>query len=277
MRRSNIQCATRGGTSAICCRCSSNIDIPVYLGCDWQNVPLHLPSTFTAWQHLTNSPCVRIGMLDEFGLTWPWESLHVEALAWFDHWLKGHDTGILDGPPVRYALPGDGQWHQAETWPPQSDIHRTGAARRRCARRRRRRTGWPPVHGAGGRFRPGQAEPDRSAVAADLDQRCPARGARRRRRHRAAVGRHHDGHRHRLDRHAVRRAPDGTSTPVTAGWLRACLREVDETASRTGAPVLPCRRAAAVPVGETVQYRIPLVPNARRFGAGHRIALTHHQ
>ncbi len=24
-----------------------NVDIPVYLGCDWQNVPLHLPSTFT--------------------------------------------------------------------------------------------------------------------------------------------------------------------------------------------------------------------------------------
>ena len=58
----------------------ANIDIPVYLGCDWQNVPLHLPSTFSAWEHLTNSPCVRIGMLDEFGLTWPWESLHIEAL-----------------------------------------------------------------------------------------------------------------------------------------------------------------------------------------------------
>jgi hypothetical protein len=26
-----------------------------------------------------------------------------EALAWFDHWLKGHETGILDGPPIRYA------------------------------------------------------------------------------------------------------------------------------------------------------------------------------
>ena len=38
-------------------------------------------------------------LLGDFGLTWPWESLHVEALAWFDHWLKGHDTGILEGPP----------------------------------------------------------------------------------------------------------------------------------------------------------------------------------
>ena len=27
-------------------------------------------------------------MLGEFGLTWPWESLHVDAPAWFDHWLE---------------------------------------------------------------------------------------------------------------------------------------------------------------------------------------------
>lgn len=74
-----------------------NIEIPVYLGCDWQNAPLHLPSTFTAWKALSGSRCVRMGMLGEFGLTWPWESLHVEALAWFDHWLKGTDTGIVDG------------------------------------------------------------------------------------------------------------------------------------------------------------------------------------
>jgi hypothetical protein len=29
-----------------------------------------------------------------------------------------------------------------------------------------------------------------------------------------------------------------------------------------------------VPIGETVRYRIPLVPNARRFKAGHRVRLV---
>jgi predicted acyl esterase len=38
--------------------------------------------------------------------------------------------------------------------------------------------------------------------------------------------------------------------------------------------VLPCRRPIAVPIGEPVEYRIPLVPNARRFGKGHRIQLV---
>jgi uncharacterized protein len=60
---------------------------------------------------------------------------------------------------------------------------------------------------------------------------------------------------------------------VTAGYLRAGLRRVDEAASKLGAPVLPCRDFEAVPVGQKVSYRIPLVPNARRFRAGHKLRL----
>lgn len=68
--------------------------------------------------------------------------------------------------------------------------------------------------------------------------------------------------------------PTGAATDVTAGWLRASLRWVDEEASRPGAPVLPCRQAQAVPLSVPVDYRVPLVPNARRFAAGHRVRLT---
>jgi uncharacterized protein len=68
-------------------------------------------------------------------------------------------------------------------------------------------------------------------------------------------------------------APDGTITNITGGWLRASLRELDTDASRTGAPVLPCRNPLPAPINQPVDYRIPLVPNARRFAAGHRIQL----
>jgi hypothetical protein len=40
----------------------------------------------------------------------------------------------------------------------------------------------------------------------------------------------------------------GGVTDVTAGYLRASLRVVDEAASRLGTPVLPCRTLQAVPV-----------------------------
>lgn len=66
----------------------------------------------------------------------------------------------------------------------------------------------------------------------------------------------------------------GTTCDITAGYLRASLREVDEAASTIGRPVLPCRQAVAVPIGEEVTYRIPLVPNARRIQAGHRLRLV---
>jgi hypothetical protein len=83
----SIRCGTRGGTIAIS-PLLNKVEVPVYLGCDWQNVPLHLPSTFPAFRELTNSQHVQVAMLGEHGLAWPWESLHIEALAWFDHWLK---------------------------------------------------------------------------------------------------------------------------------------------------------------------------------------------
>jgi uncharacterized protein len=63
------------------------------------------------------------------------------------------------------------------------------------------------------------------------------------------------------------------ATGVTAGYIRTGLRKFDEAASRPDAPVLPYRTFEAVPIGKTIRYRIPLVANARRFKAGHRIQL----
>ena len=69
-------------------------------------------------------------------------------------------------------------------------------------------------------------------------------------------------------------APDGSAIAVTHGWLRAALREVDAAASRPGRPVLPLTTPQAVIPHEIVQYRIPVLPNARRFATGHRIRLS---
>lgn len=250
------------------------IDIPVYLGCDWENVPLHLPSTFVTWKALVHNPNVRMALLGQYGLTWPWESLHTEALAWFDQWLKGHDTGIMDGPPIRYVLPGDGQWRTAESWPPPSSISELAL---RADGALAEDEGAPGnreymVLGAGlNRAKPSAIDPPSMLtwdsaplpstldVAGDIELRLIASATA-------------------IDTAWMVTlqdvASDGTVTDVTAGWLRASLREVDEAASRPGAPVLRCRSAQAVPIGEDVEYRIPLVSNARRFKAGHRVRLV---
>ncbi len=43
-----------------------------------------------------------------------------EHLRWFDYWLKGIDNGIMDEPPITYAVmgaQGDRMWRTADTWP----------------------------------------------------------------------------------------------------------------------------------------------------------------
>ena len=252
----------------------SHVDIPVYLGCDWENVPLHLPSTFTAWEALQHNPNVRMGMLDKFGLTWPWESLHTEALAWYDHWLKGADTGIMDGPPIRYALPGADGWRTAESWPPAAQYRRWALRANGVLADDEGEPGSRDylTLGAGlNRVKASPIDPPSMLTwtSAPLPQTLEVVGDVEL----------------RLDASATAMdtawmvvlqdvSPDGTTTDVTAGWVRASLRTVDEAASREGSPVLPCTEAVAVPVGQPIGYRIPLVPNARRFEAGHQLQLV---
>jgi putative CocE/NonD family hydrolase len=253
----------------------SRVEVPVYLGCDWENVPLHLPSTFNAFAQLTGSPQVRMTLLGAYGLTWPWESLHVEALAWFDHWLKDIDTGILDGPRVRYWMPVAEEWRTAHTWPPPEAEMRELALT--CDGRLSPTEGEPGSRryltlGAGlNRTQASPTDPPAFLswtsepldedwdVAGNIELRLNARSTAA---DTAWIATLQD-----LD-------PSQNTSDVTAGYLRASLREVDEAASTIGRPVLPCRQAEAVPIGEEVTYRIPLVPNARRIQAGHRLRLV---
>ena len=250
------------------------VEVPVYLGCDWQNAPLHLPHTFTAIERLSRSPYVRVAMMGEHGLAWPWESLHIEALAWFDQWLKGRETGILEGPAIRYVVPEAKGWRASDSWPPPEAKWSAYALRADAVLA-------SGEDGAGARQymnlgaglnRPRASETDPAdfldwtsePLTEDLDVVGPIE----------------------LQLDAICTAPDtafivvlqevdgeGKVTDVTAGYLRAGLRRVDAAVSGPGAPVLPCDSFEPVPIGEKVGYRIPLVPNARRFKAGCRIRI----
>jgi uncharacterized protein len=250
------------------------VEVPVYLGCDWQNVPLHLPHTFAAYERLINSKHLQVAMMGPHGLAWPWESLHIEALAWFDRWLKEQDTGILDGPHFRYILPKSEGWRTTDAWPVREAMHQAYALRANGGLSEDEGEAGSRTYmnlGAGlNRPRASETDPPAflhwttSPLPHDLDLIGPIEL--------------------RLD--ATCTAPDAAfiavlqdvdenenAVNVTAGYLRASLRAVDEGASKPGAPVLPCRTFEAVPIGENVSYRIPLVPNARRFRAGHKLRL----
>jgi putative CocE/NonD family hydrolase len=43
--------------------------------------------------------------------------VHALELRWFDHWLKGIDTGLMREPPVTIFVMGDNVWRQEQEWP----------------------------------------------------------------------------------------------------------------------------------------------------------------
>jgi hypothetical protein len=253
-----------------------SVEIPVYLGADWDNVPLHLPSTFSAWAALRHNPNVRMAMLSPGGFSWPWESLHHEVLAWYDHWLKGRETGVMEGPTIRYRVPGVEGWRTAEEWPPPESSLTPFAL---CANGVLAREEGEPgcreyLYLPAGSGQPATANPPElpamlhwETLPFDADLEFAGNIE--------------------LTLEATITAfdtswiavlydapPDGEPEAITAGWLRAAFSGVDEKRSVRGAPVPDCRTPRAVPRGERVSYRIPVVPNARRIPAGHRLRLV---
>ena len=49
----------------------------------------------------------------------PWYTDHDELLRWYDHWLKGLNTGIMEEEDVRYFTTGLNKWNTAKAWPPE--------------------------------------------------------------------------------------------------------------------------------------------------------------
>lgn len=43
---------------------------------------------------------------------------NAEMLRWYDFWLNGAASGVLDEPRVRYFLMAANEWRTADTWPP---------------------------------------------------------------------------------------------------------------------------------------------------------------
>jgi hypothetical protein len=237
------------------------IRVPTYLGCDWENVSVHLPSTFIALRALPKDIPVRVAMMGPYGLTWPWESMHVEALAWFDHWLRGRETGIMEGPPIRYILPEAGdEWHASESWPPPQARPTAYALRADGVLSREEGTAGTRAYV----YLPAEAEDASSKdapvvqflrwetpvlesdvdIAGEITLELDA-----------AISSNDTAWFVTLEDVGE----DGSRYEVTAGWRRAATDDEEQFQC-----VTPNQRH---------RYRIPLIDNARRFRKGHRIAL----
>lgn len=89
--------------------------IPAYFGADWHHTHIHLAAAarnFRNW----DGPARLLYGPPQF-VDRPMYQLQYEALRWFDHWVKGRETGIEDEPTVRAFRMGSGTWAEADEWP----------------------------------------------------------------------------------------------------------------------------------------------------------------
>ena len=236
--------------------------IPGYLGACWGIYGLHLPGAFTAWQEWQGPKKMVIG--PPVYLDRPVYQYHDEALRWFDHWLKGNDTGIMAEPPVRCFIPPTGEWKAFDDWPPKEArwmsfyLHGDGMLSEHEP--------WP---GAGAvsfnesPFEHGEARFTTPPIVENTEVLGPAVATL---------------HVSTSDSEALlfitvlAVAADGKEQELTRGWLRASQRRLRDGGERWN-PVLAHESRELLEAGKVHELTIPIVPTARLFRAGERIAI----
>ncbi|OGA33379.1 MAG: hypothetical protein A3G80_04940 [Betaproteobacteria bacterium RIFCSPLOWO2_12_FULL_62_13b] len=94
---------------------SNTVGLPGYFGADWGNFGLHLAGDMRAWREWRGPKKLTVG--PPVYLDRPLYQYAYQSLRWFDHWLKGRDTGILEEPRVRVFIVGANEWKSADRWP----------------------------------------------------------------------------------------------------------------------------------------------------------------
>jgi len=94
------------------------IKIPFYTGTGWYaySYKLHLQGSQQWFQNVHGVP-KKLLLTGPAHLERPFHDFHGEILRWYDHWLKGKETGILEEPPVKAWVMGENKWRYGDDWP----------------------------------------------------------------------------------------------------------------------------------------------------------------
>jgi uncharacterized protein len=95
----------------------ARIKVPFYTGSGWYGYTYktHLNGAQNYFAKI-NAP-KKLMFTGPAHLERPFRSFHHEILKWYDHWLKGIDTGIMREPPVKFWVMGENKWRYADDWP----------------------------------------------------------------------------------------------------------------------------------------------------------------
>ncbi|MEK6710304.1 MAG: CocE/NonD family hydrolase [Nitrospinota bacterium] len=245
------------------------VKTPAYFGCDWIFFGLHLRGAFLGWENVPPATPKKMLIGQEPKPRRPFAAYHVEALRWYDHHLKGLDSGVWEGAPINLYIQGEDTWRGEREWPiartewrelyltpqggfsegpgPSGELRYTHLPGTREVKLGEPKLVWRTEPAA----RPFEVTgPLVLKLTASLDQ---------------------------ADTHWFAflkdEAPDGTLRLLTRGWLKASHRALDPQRSKPWRPWHPHDRVDPLTPGEAAEYLIEIIPTSNCFREGHRMRL----
>lgn len=275
------------------------VDIPVLSIGSWGKAALHLRGNFEGFRLVKGPKQLLIVGAQSFAETQRLffeEDFHrAELLPWYDHHLKGLETGVMDRPKVRFFVQGEAKTHAAPDWPPPdafvSELFLNGARSGHeeslndgsltdaAPAADRGATSWSypdPKWMAGVTTLDRQGMPHHTARVVtfttapfERDREFTGQGVL-----------HLFGSSDQTDMDIVVKLsllPEGEGKPpfvkVTQGWLRASHRTEDPALTTELRPFLKHDRAEPIERGTVYEFRIELLPMAVLVRKGERLRL----
>ena len=253
------------------------IKIPIFLGSEVHHYPviMHLSGAFRGFEGI-DAPkklVIRPSVPER-----PFHEFHDEIVAWYDYWLKGIDTGIMDEPPVKIWVRGAEEWRYGHEWP-------------------LKETTWTDFYLASENRlikedKPGKEEkPDSfnhkpvlplvlskffmdpipeylSYTTETFKEDTEVVGPIALYLYAAIATDDAD-----FIVKVKDVSPDGNEFVLSRGWLKASHRELDMEKSKPWQPYHPHRKAIPVVPGEINEYAIDIRPIANLFKKGHKLKI----
>ena len=248
------------------------IKVPFYARSSWWGYGhMHLVGAFWNYLGIDAPKKLRIDGMKVEDRPLP-RDYNEEVVRWYDYWLKGIDTGIMNEPPIQFALlgPGPDGWREENEWP----LKRTQWTTHYLHRWNRLLPETELFHDHPDVFV--QQPLDETFEVASVSYLTPPMeddteiiGPLALYLH-AAIDQ--DDTNWFVSVRDV--APGGSELELSKGFLKASHRAPDPKRSKPWEPYHPHTGKEPVKPGEICEYAIALAPIANVFKVGHRLKLT---